>query len=211
MDVIDPLGLNDYHIARHPVGGRGYGWVGHELGDGRYVLDHKPDLLLLANFKSDPLFGADQQLLADPRFASHYQLIHFDAGPPNPIRAGIYIRRTDGKLGIVRSDDHASVPAYLAAINDANSVRLVNGQAQLVIAPHASAQFQAIPLGDKGWKATLLGSGAAQLTVHPALADVACASCVRPDANGSGALTVENTSNQPATLASIRLEKDGGK
>ena len=209
MDVIDPLGLNDYHIARHPVGGRGHGWVGHELGDGRYVLDHKPDLLLLANFKSDPLFSADQQLLADPRFASHYQLIHFDAGPPNPIRAGIYIRRIDGKLGIVRSDDHASVPAYLAAINDANSVRLVDGQAQLVIAPHASAQFAAIPLGDKVWKATLLGSGASQLTVHPSPTNVACASCVRPDANGSGALTVENTSNQPATLASIRLEKNG--
>ena len=121
-----------------------------------------------------------------------------------------YLHSKDhGKLGIVRSDDHASVPAYLAAINDANSVRLVDGQAQLVIAPHASAQFAAIPLGDKVWKATLLGSGASQLTVHPSPTNVACASCVRPDANGSGALTVENTSNQPATLASIRLEKNG--
>jgi arabinofuranosyltransferase len=211
MDVIDPLGLNDYHIARHPVAGRGHGWVGHELADGRYVLDHKPDLLLLSNLKSDVLFTADHELLADPRFASHYQLIHFDAGPPNPIRAGIYIRRIDGKLGIVRSDGHESVPAYLAAINDANSVRLVDGQAQLVIAPHASAQFSAIPLGSMISKATLVGPGAAQLTVHPSPADLACPSCVQPDANGVGSLTVENASNQPATLASIQLDRVVGR
>src|ERR1700744_3875953 len=42
LNVIDPLGLNDYHIARHPMADRGRGFVGHELGDGSYVLDHKP-------------------------------------------------------------------------------------------------------------------------------------------------------------------------
>jgi hypothetical protein len=205
MEVIDPLGLNDYHIARHPIADRGLGWVGHELGDGKYVLDYKPDILLLSNFQSAAGFPADEQLLADPRFASHYQLIHIDAGPPNPIRAGLYIRRIDGKLGIARSDDQETVPAYLATANEANSVRLVDGQAQLVIAPHGSAQFSAIPLGSGGWKSTLDGAGAAQFTVHAAPASSACASCVQADANGLAELTVENTSDQPATLASIQL------
>jgi hypothetical protein len=205
MNALDPLGLNDYHIARHPIAGRGEGWVGHELGDGGYVLDHKPDLLLLANFQSTVYFPADEQLLADPRFRADYQLIHIDAGPPNPIRAGIYIRRIDGKLGIERSNDQEVVPAYLATINDKNSVRLINGQAQLVIAPHGSAQFSAIPMGTGSWKIALVGAGAPQLTVHSSPANGTCDSCAQANANGEAVLIVENTSDQPATLASIRL------
>jgi arabinofuranosyltransferase len=207
MEVIDPLGLNDYHIARHPIADRGQGWVGHELGDGKYVLDHKPDLLLLANFQSDALFPADKQLVTDPRFAAHYQLIHIDAGPPNPIRAGLYIRRIDGKLGMERSGDQMAVPAYLATTKDANSVRLIDGRAQLVIAPHGSAQFSAIPLGNGSWKSTLSGAGAAQLTVHASPANEGCATCVQAGANGVAELTVENTSDQPAVLANVQLTR----
>jgi hypothetical protein len=209
MEVIDPLGLNDYHIARRPSVYRGEGWVGHELGDGRYVLDHKPDLLLLGNYQSDIALAADHQLVTDLRFASHYQLIHFNAGPPNPIRAGLYIRRIDGKLGIQSSDNTETVPAYLAAINDANSVRLIDGRAQLVIAPHASAQFSAIPLGSGSWRCTLEGAGAAQLALHTVAGSAACATCVEAGANGTAGWTVENTSSQPATLAGIALIKAG--
>jgi arabinofuranosyltransferase len=207
MEAIDPLGLNDYHIARHPIADRGEGWVGHELGDGRYVLDHKPDLLLLANFQSDTLFPADKQLVADPRFATHYQLIHIDAGPPNPIRAGIYIRRIDGRLGIQNSGDQETVPAYLATTNDANAVRLIDGRAQLVVAPHGSAQFSAIPLETGSWKSSLDGAGAAQLVVHISPANPACATCVQAGANGMAELTVENTSDQPAVLANVQLTR----
>jgi arabinofuranosyltransferase len=207
MEVIDPLGLNDYHIARHPIADRGQGWVGHELGDGKYVLDHKPDLLLLANFQSEPLFPADKQLLADPRFAAHYQLIHIDAGPPHPIRAGVYIRRIDGKLGMKASGDQETVPAYLATTKDANSVRLIEGRAQLLIAPHGSAQFSAIPLGSGSWKSTLDGAGAARLTARSSPTDDACATCVQAGANGLAELTVENTSDQPATLENVHLTR----
>jgi hypothetical protein len=207
MEAIDPLGLNDYHIARHPMADRGQGWVGHELGDGQYVLDHKPDLLLLSNFQSEAFFPADKQLLADPRFAAHYQLIHIDAGPPNPIRAGLYIRRIDGKLGIQSSGDQETVPGYLATTKDANSVRLIDGRAQLTIAPHGSAKFSAIPLGNGSWKASLTGAGAAQVTVHTSTANEACASCVKAGANGVAELTVENTSDQPAILDSIQISR----
>jgi hypothetical protein len=205
MEVIDPLGLNDYHIARHPVASRGKGWVGHELGDGKYVLDHNPDILLLANFQSDALFDADHQLLADPRFASHYQLIHIDAGPPDAIRAGLYIRRIEGKLGIQTIGDRVIVPAYLAKIDDANSVRLIDGKAQLMIAPHGSAQFLAIPLSSASWKVTLAGAGAAQLRVRDTEASGGCASCVQVGTNGPMTVTIENTSGQPATLMSLQL------
>jgi arabinofuranosyltransferase len=205
MEAIDPLGLNDYHIARHPIASRGKGWVGHELGDGKYVLDHNPDILLLANFQGDVIFDADHQLLADPRFTSHYQFIHIDAGPPDPIRAGLYIRRIDGKLGIQTIGDRVIVPAYLAKIDDANSVRLIDGKAQLVIAPLGSAQFLAIPLASGSWKVTLEGAGAAQLRVRGAEASGSCASCVPAGTNGSTTVTIENTSGQPATLMNLQI------
>jgi hypothetical protein len=215
MEVIDPLGLNDYHIARHPIADRGLGFVGHELGDGKYVLDHKPDLLMLSNYQSTVFFPADRQLAADPRFVAHYQLIHFDAGPPHPVRAGMYIRRIDGKLGMERAGNRVTVPAYLATINDANSVRLIDGKAQLVIAPHGSAQFSAIPLGRGTWKSTLTGIGASRLGAHissgnavsgnAALGNAACASCVQAGADGLAELTIENTSDQPAILERIEL------
>ena len=207
MDVIDPLGLNDHHIARHLVADRGRGWVGHELGDGQYVLDHKPDLLLLSNFQSDAGFPADAQLLADPRFPAQYQLIHIDAGPPNPIHAGLYIRRIDGKLGIARSGDQETVPGYLAAANNANAVRLVDNRAQLVIPPHGSARFSAIPLDRGTWKMTASGAGAAQLTLRSATGNGACSSCAEAGPSGQADLLVQNTSDQPAVLESILLTR----
>jgi hypothetical protein len=207
MEVLDPLGLNDYHIARHPMADRGKGWVGHELGDGKYILDHKPDILMLANFQSDALFPADQQLVSDPRFASHYQLIHIDVGPPDAMRAGLYLRRIDGPLGIALSPNQETVPAYLAKINDANSVRLIDGKAQLVIAPYGSAQFTAIPLGSGSWKATPTGAGAARLAVHGSPASAACDACAQADSKGMATFTVENTSGEAAVLEVIQLTR----
>jgi hypothetical protein len=86
-------------------------------------------------------------------------------------------------------------------------VRLVEAEAQLVIAPHGSAKFSAIPLGSGSWKAALTGSGASQLKVHGSPTSGACDSCVQADANGSAELTVENTSDQPAVLASIQISR----
>ena len=207
MSAIDPLGLNDFHIARHAVADRGLGWVGHELGDGKYVLDHKPDLVLLSNFQSEAKFPADQQLLADPRFAANYQRIRIDTGPPHPIRAVLYIRRVDGKLGIQTSANRESVPAYLATMDDANSVRLIDGRAQLVIPPHGVAHFAAIPLTDGTWKAALVGAGAAQLSLQADQSNAGCVACVQADSNGTAGLTVENPSAQPAVLTSIEITR----
>lgn len=206
MEAIDPLGLNDYHIARHPITDRGLGWVGHELGDGKYVLDHKPDVVLLSNFQGQASFPADQQLLADPRFAIHYQRIALDVPPPDPIRAIVWIRRLDGPLGVQVNGDHESVPAYLATTADTNPVRLIDGRAKLVIAPHERAQFAAIPLAPGQWTAALTGKSAAQLALQPQ-ADAGCAACVRPAADGNANFTVVNTSGEPAVLESVELNR----
>ncbi len=205
MDAIDPLGLNDYHISRHPIADRGLGWVGHELGDGKYVLDHKPDLVLLSNFKGEPFFPADQQLVADPRWAL-YQRITLDVPPPHPIRAVVYIRRADGPLGVQVAGARETVPAYLATATDTNAVRLIDGQAQLVIAPHGAAEFAAIPASAGEWKAALEGAGAGQLALEHG-AGAACASCVAASQNGEAHFRIVNTSDAPAVLKRVVLTR----
>ena len=199
MEAIDPLGLNDHHIARQPIADRGLGWVGHELGDGKYVLDHKPDIVVMSDFGGTVYFPADQQLVADPRFREYYQRIALDVPPPHPIRAVVYIRRADGPLGVQVSGEHETVPAYLATTTDTDRVELIDSQAELVVAPHATAQFAAIPLAASRWQATLKGAGAALLKANPAL--------LEPGADGKASFSVVNTSDQPAVLQSVELAR----
>jgi hypothetical protein len=47
--VIDMLGLNDVHIAHTASDGSGNGRIGHEKGDGKYVLSRAPEYILLGN------------------------------------------------------------------------------------------------------------------------------------------------------------------
>src|SRR6185436_9681491 len=42
LPALDMLGLNDYYLPRHPPANLGEGPIGHELGDGKYVLDRRP-------------------------------------------------------------------------------------------------------------------------------------------------------------------------
>jgi hypothetical protein len=93
-DAIDPLGLNDYHIAHLRSADRGEGKIGHELGDGSYVLDHEPAVIVFASGGADPGATSDYQILADPRFKQLYELQRwtFDV-PPDHWVTEIYVRR----------------------------------------------------------------------------------------------------------------------
>lgn len=213
LPALDPLGLNDYHIARHKAQERGKGWLGHELADGQYVLDHRPDLLLFSTFQSDINFPSDQEIAHDPRFARYYQPVRFDTDPPDAIRTVLYVRRIDGPLGISVSPGRVVVPAYLAVMNAANSVKLIGGKAQLVLPPHGSATFLHIPVTAGKWKAEVDGGGAAEIAVRalaPAQAVSGCAACIQQDQPSEVNLSVQNTSDQPAIAAAIRLSQQAG-
>jgi len=73
LPVIDMLGLTNRHIARARPDTEG--WIGHERGDGAYVLDREPDLVILGGAEGSPTpwtFPGDRQIVADPRFATEY-------------------------------------------------------------------------------------------------------------------------------------------
>ncbi len=209
LPALDPLGLNDYHIARHKSSERGRGWLGHELADGKYVLDHNPDLLLFSDFQSDIFFPSDQEIAHDPRFATYYQPVRFDTDPPDAIRTILYVRRLDGPLAIQSSPGETLVPAYLATMNAANSVKLVDGKAQLVLPPHGSAAFERIPIPAGRWRMQVQGSGAAGVKIGdiaPA-PPAACSGCIDLAAPGQVRFVLQNTSDQPAVVESVSIRR----
>jgi hypothetical protein len=183
--------------------------VGHELGDGKYVLDQKPDLVIFSDFQSEPGFPADDEMLHDPRFAADYQPVLLDTEPPDAFRARVYVRRVDGRIGIRASGKKVDVPGYLAQADAANSVRLVDGQAQLVIPPHGAAVFAEIPLGPGQWRITAEGNGAAQVTVTGTPAGAKCAPCVDAPSPEAASISVRNNADTPATVAALELTRSG--
>jgi 4-amino-4-deoxy-L-arabinose transferase-like glycosyltransferase len=52
--TIDMLGLTDEHIAHTDVTMQARGYAGHEKGDGEYILDRAPDVILLGNVQVAP-------------------------------------------------------------------------------------------------------------------------------------------------------------
>jgi hypothetical protein len=178
FDAIDPLGLNDRHIGRLHVLSRGQGFMGHELGDGHYILDHKPDIILFGvpegSFK--PLFYSDALIVSDPRFAEFYQPVHLHVlGDPfhlveNPFMdSDLYIRRVDSPLGVQTTGARVTVPAYFAhPLGRAVLNASVQHGIQLILPPDASAQLTGIALPPGRWIATTDGSSPA---ISPAIVD----------------------------------------
>ncbi len=209
MPVLDPLGLNDYHIAHEASHARGYGWVGHELGDGRYILDQKPDLLLFSSFDgSSELFPADQQIVDDPRFKENYQAVRFDTPQPNSIRALMYLRRIDGKLGIENISTGIEVPGYLAKSDSANSVRLVDGKAALVIAAQHDATFEQIPVPAGEWTLKIESDQPLTLTSLQGAERIAgCDACLRALSAGSVTFTLANPAGSPVILKDLQITR----
>ena len=87
LHVLDMLGLTDAHIARAP--GKRVGIAAHESHDGKYVLDSRPDLIVLGMPRAvedrDPKrdhtfygYPSDHDLVRSPRFRNGYELRYLE-------------------------------------------------------------------------------------------------------------------------------------
>jgi hypothetical protein len=88
LPTIDMWGLNDLHIAHRDSPWAGRGSAGHEKGDGRYVFDRRPTILVFRAIAqtSTPfpierlgeywteLFLSERELLMIPEFLDRYEL-----------------------------------------------------------------------------------------------------------------------------------------
>ena len=111
--AIDMLGLNDHHIARTIPVDFGTGRIGHEKGDGAYVLALEPDMVLLNyDMGIHPVYRSGLELIADPGFLAMYSICRFVAAEPEPGKGRkkfyAWVRRDSPSIGY-RPDGEGNV------------------------------------------------------------------------------------------------------
>lgn len=135
LPALDMLGLNDRAIARNRPDSFGHGLVGHELGDGNYVLGREPDLIISGVAGRPRLsYRGGAQLNKDPRFAQHYRRVRWFAD--SPIRTAFYVFvRIDGRLGVRRDGRNVLLPGHLFSAPHGALGRMDDGHIATEISP----------------------------------------------------------------------------
>ena len=165
--AIDMLGLNDAYIAHHPPSEMGHGLMGHELGDGAYVLSRKPDFIAFCALEQPilqgvPCFRGDREIAASPDFRKDYRLVFYRAGA---FEVSIWTRIENGRTGIVRTDDRIYIPGYLLATTAAARAVLDPAGKLVTRLQDGDARIEYIYLPAGTWGVTLQTEADAHLTL----------------------------------------------
>lgn len=170
LPALDMLGLNDAYLTHHPPKTLGQGPLGHELGDGRYFLERRPDLVIfgLPSDHGNPKFRGGWEMFRDPQFARDYERITFAAGRPER-RYRVWLRRTSDKVGERRSGSEVVLPGHLFAKGDNAVAREMEGELVTALVPKAMGRLRvSIPEGGV-WRVEALGLGGdVRITAHAA-------------------------------------------
>jgi hypothetical protein len=111
LEAIDLLGLNDYYLPRHRPAGFGRGPLAHELGDVKYTLGRKPDLIVFGAGRQ-PRFNIGRLLAREPAFIHGYPQVLLATGHPEQADAVMYVNRTSPRVGIIGTRKSVRVPGY---------------------------------------------------------------------------------------------------
>jgi len=162
LPALDMLGLSDGYLAHHRPVDFGSGALGHELGDGAYVLSREPDLVLFCYrfTQPEPCFRSGLELVRSPDFAAAYRLIRLEGQDPYRFRAVIWARAEKGRIGIRRGPSEVVVPAWFAT-DTATSAAHLGFDRKLVVsvAARSPAALAALPLAPGRWTASAVGYG----------------------------------------------------
>jgi len=138
LPSLDMLGLNDYYLPRHPPKDMGQGFLAHELGDGRYVLDQKPDIIVFHTGSRSGVYRSAREMEGTEEFHENYVPIRVMATAPHEYLATIWIRKYSEKIGIRRTPFEIRVPGFMLNIDTGTPAHL-NPRGALV-APVAAGQ-----------------------------------------------------------------------
>jgi hypothetical protein len=113
LPSVDMLGINDHYLARHRPADFGTGYIGHELGNGAYVLSRKPDLVLfnVPTGGKKPNFRSGIEMMEDPRaeFTSTFARLRSSVS----VRSGLAHLDADRGRGGIHGPDRIRIPEYL--------------------------------------------------------------------------------------------------
>jgi arabinofuranosyltransferase len=148
LPSLDMLGLNDYYLPRHPPSDIGRGMLGHELGDGPYVLGRKPDIIVFS-VGAPPSYRSGDELNAMPEFHDRYVAVTVSTKPSEEPML-VYFDRYSDRIGTRRSATTIAVPGFL--LTGTGVAAHADRRDQLVarIPPGASAGIE-IAADTEGW------------------------------------------------------------
>jgi hypothetical protein len=177
LPSLDMLGLNDYYLPRHPPSDVGTGFIGHELGDGKYVFERRPDLIVF-NVGSGPHYRSGEELDRMPEFHSEYVPMTLSV-PGLEFAPTVYVLKSSPKVGvgITRTGSSLSVPGFLLA----GTTTALNGSNELIawLSPGASASVTIPDVDPSGWTANVRATNADVLSVDVERVDAAVSVVVR--------------------------------
>lgn len=171
LPSVDMLGLNDAYIAQNPPADFGQGWIGHELGNGAYVLSRQPDLVVfcLPQGSETACFRSGQEMDDDPLFLNQYTLVSFEGQTPYPVLSRIWVRRFGDRAGIRREGTGWFIPAYLLNGNPATVARLdEDGNFAIQVSSAQPALIRGFPLQAGGWRLEVDSNHPVQVAIRMA-------------------------------------------
>ena len=178
MRSLDMLGLNDPTIARTAPADLGQGTVGHEHGNGPYVLSREPDLIQPCGPWGglEPCFRSVREMKDSGDLDRDYRPVTFarppDRWPPH-IKTTVWIRIASEKLGTRRGPESTYVPAYLLETEDGTpTVAWVDeSRTSVALQPGLQLRLEGIPVprGATDWAVLLRPALDAVVSVTPAL------------------------------------------
>ncbi len=154
LPALDMLGLNDRVLARSRPAGFDGSPIGHERGNGAYVLACNPDLVLFSGPAGGPPdYPSGRMMVADPAFHRRYREIAVEARDPRLFRFRIWMRREGGAIGIERdsSGTRVHVPGYLCADGSWANAIADSGLLAMSTGPGTPALLSGLPLGPGKW------------------------------------------------------------
>lgn len=174
LPALDMLGLNDRHIALHPTPGRGRGHLGHDLGDGEYVLSRAPDLLTFGPWHGmrKPGYLGERTLIELDGFKRNYRLVRFE-DQPTGTSAIVWVKTDSPRIGPKRLPDGSiAVGAHLIADWERTHTALIAADGTLTarLAPGVFTEPR-IPIPAGTWRVVVDADGAPRVTVHGATED----------------------------------------
>lgn len=175
LPSLDMLGLNDYYLPRHPPADLGQGYLGHEFGDGKYVMEQRPDVIVFHAGVKKPVFRSGVEMQKSGELSRLYVPVNVLGTFPYSYPATIWIRKESEKIGVRRMPEGLEIPGYLLSTGR-NSVAQFNPADKLVVlvSSNAPAGIDLALPADGKWACEVVSknASAADCQVTPAGANL---------------------------------------
>lgn len=139
--TVDMLGLNDYYIPRHPPKNFGNGFLAHELGDAKYIMQRNPDIIIFhtGNQMDDVLFNATQQLKENSDFRKNFVAALIKDESEEYI---LYFNKYSKKTGVKFNSKKIEIPGYLFSADKNSAAIFKQGKIFKILEPEKKYSVQ---------------------------------------------------------------------